>query len=117
VRFKVDENLPLEVVELLRADGHDAASMLEQKMGGERDPNVAEVCRNEGRILVTLDTDFADIQEYPPAEYPGIVVFRLGQQGKRHILTVAKRWASLLGTEEVSGRLWVVDEVRVRIHE
>lgn len=91
--------------------------MLEQKMGGERDPNVAEVCRNERRVLVTLDTDFANIQEYRPSEYPGIVVFRLGQQGKRHILAVAKRWVSLLKKEEVSRRLWVVDEVRVRIHE
>jgi predicted nuclease of predicted toxin-antitoxin system len=75
------------------------------------------VCRNEGRILVTFDTDFADIQKYPPSEYPGIVIFRLGQQSKRHTLNVAKRWVPLLRMEEVSGRLWVVDEVRVRIHE
>lgn len=116
MRFKVDENLPVEVVELLRASGHDAASMLDQKMGGEKDPSIADVCRNEGRILVTLDTDFANIQEYAPSEYPGIVVFRLGQQGKRHIVTVAKRWVSLLKSEELGRRLWVVDEIRVRIH-
>lgn len=117
MKFKVDENLPVEVAELLRKDGHDATTILEQRMKGTLDPGVASVCRAEGRVLVTLDTDFADIQDYPPKEHTGIVVFRLGYQSKRHIVAVAERTIPLLRTEAVVGQLWVVDEVRVRIHE
>jgi Domain of unknown function (DUF5615) len=32
--FKVDENLPVELAELLRAHGHDAMSVRDQNLGG-----------------------------------------------------------------------------------
>jgi predicted nuclease of predicted toxin-antitoxin system len=91
VRFKVDENLPVEVVELLRQAGHDAATVLEQRLGGGTDSDVASLCQREGRTLVTLDLDFADIRAYPPAQYPGLVVLRLKQQDKPHVLDIVSR--------------------------
>jgi Domain of unknown function (DUF5615) len=33
MRFKIDENLPIEVAELLRAAGHDALTVLDQNLG------------------------------------------------------------------------------------
>ena len=41
------------------------------------DSDLASACLHEKRVLLTQDTDFADIRLYPPSEYPGIVVFRL----------------------------------------
>jgi predicted nuclease of predicted toxin-antitoxin system len=61
VRFKVDENLPLEVASLLTAAGHDALTVLDQLLGGHSDLAVDEACRHEGRAIVTLDLDFTDI--------------------------------------------------------
>ena len=84
-------------------------------MGGEPDPSVAEVCSAEGRTLVTLDTDFADIRAYPPSEYAGIVVLRLRQQDKAHVLGVLHRIRPLLENEPLRGLLWIVDEERVRV--
>ena len=60
MQFKVDENLPIEVAELLKKAGHDATTVVEQRLGGEADAEIASVCQREGRALVTLDTDFAD---------------------------------------------------------
>jgi predicted nuclease of predicted toxin-antitoxin system len=68
-KFKVDENLPVDVVELLSLAGHDAVSVLDQQLGGRPDPLLASVCQHEGRALVTLDLDFADIRTYPPSSY------------------------------------------------
>lgn len=86
MRFKVDENLPVEVAEMLRQAGHDAATVLEQHLGGSDDAQLAALCQLESRILVTLDMDFSDIRSYPPTEYPGLVVLRLRQQDKPHVL-------------------------------
>ena len=61
-RFKVDENLPQDVVDALRVDGHDAISVFDQGMSGVKDPRVAAVCREEDRCIVTLDFDFADVR-------------------------------------------------------
>jgi predicted nuclease of predicted toxin-antitoxin system len=65
MRFKVDENLPIEVAELLRQHQHDALTVLDQQLGGHPDPDVAQVCLVERRALVTLDLDFSDIRHYP----------------------------------------------------
>lgn len=62
MRFKVDENLPIDVAEILRANNHDAMTIFDQEMVGQPDLKVASVCRAEERALVTLDLDFSDIR-------------------------------------------------------
>ena len=84
MRFKTDENLPLEAAQLLRRAGHDAITILDQQMGGDPDENVASACRREDRVLITLDLDFADLRTYPPESHPGVVVLRLRRQDKVH---------------------------------
>jgi len=44
VKFKVDENLPDELSELLRDAGWDSHTIEEQGFGGEVDARVAEIC-------------------------------------------------------------------------
>ena len=82
MRFKVDENLPVELADLLREASHDAATVLEQQLAGAMDADVASVCQHEARALITLDTDFADIRAYPPEKYAGLIVLRLRRQDK-----------------------------------
>lgn len=115
MRFKVDENLPVEAAELLRAAGHDSLTVLDQEMGGRADRNVADAIRDEKRALVTLDLDFADIRAFPPDRYSGLIVLRLSMQDKPRILALIDRMIPLLDTEPVSGMLWIVDETAIRI--
>ena len=115
VKFKVDENMPVEVAALLVTAGHDALTVPDQQMGGHADPAVAEVCRHEGRALVTLDLDFADIRAYPPADYPGIIVLRLSRLDKHRVCSAVQRLSPTLDQEPLTGKLWIVDETTVRI--
>ena len=115
MRFKIDENLPIEAAETVRQAGHDAATVLEQGYGGSRDAQLAALCQRESRILVTLDMDFADIRAYPPAEFPGLIVLRLRQQDKLYVLDVLARLIPLLGQEPLDQHLWIVEEKRIRI--
>lgn len=88
MKFKIDENLPVEVASMLREAGYDAMTVVDQGLGGHVDSNIAEVCKSEGRALVTLDLDFSNVQVYPPEEYSGLVVLRVRQQDKPHVLGV-----------------------------
>ena len=115
MRFKVDENLPVEVAELLRQAGHDAVTVMEQHPGGSVDSEVASVCQHESRALITLDTDFSDIRAYPPGESPGLVVLRLRRQDKLYVLGVLRRLIEVFSREPLEGHLWIVEEERVRI--
>ena len=66
MNFKLDENLHPENGELLRERGHDVATVHDQGLRGHEDQEIAEVCRQEGRILLSFDLDFSNIQMFPP---------------------------------------------------
>lgn len=115
MRFKIDENLPVEVVEVLRHHGHDATSVCEQGLAGVADPAVAAVCQVEKRAIVTLDLDFSDIRHYPPANYAGIIVLRPAVQMIPALVRMMGQVTELLNQERLNGCLWIVDDHRVRI--
>ena len=115
MRFKVDENLPVEVADLLRAAGHDALTVLDQKLGGHPDRTLGDTVRDEKRALITLDLDFADIRTFPPSEYSGLIVLRLAIQAKPRVLWLIERMIPLLNTEPLIGMLWMVDETALRV--
>ncbi len=115
MKFKIDENLPVEVAELLGQAGYDALTVIDQSLVGSSDLHLASVCQSEMRTMVTLDTDFADIRAYPSAEFAGLVVLRLKQQDKLHVLSVISRFIKVLSVEELEGQLWIVDENQIRI--
>jgi predicted nuclease of predicted toxin-antitoxin system len=115
MRSKVDENVHPDVVTLLREANHDALSVSDRGLGGAKDPHLADVCRVEERALVTFDIGFGDIRRYPPGESPGLVVLRLGSQGRAHTVDVVRRLVPLLASQPLHGRLWVVTEQEVRV--
>jgi predicted nuclease of predicted toxin-antitoxin system len=55
MRFKVDENLPREVVQRLQQADHDAVAVLDQQLEGASDKNLAHVCQLEAvRLLRSI---------------------------------------------------------------
>lgn len=113
-QFEVDENLPVEVLDAFRTAGYDAISAVDQGLGGAAAPEVADVCRREGRALLTLDLDFADIRANPPDEYPGVIVLRLARQDMKTILKILSRLIEHLASLRITGQLWIVEENRIR---
>jgi len=115
MRFKTDENLHPEVVSLLRSHGHDLCTVWDQGHQGKPDREVAEAIRREERVLVTLDSDFADIRTYPPNEYHGLIVCRLAVQSRANVVAVFERVVRWLDIHSLQGRLWLVEEGDIRI--
>jgi len=117
MRFKVDENLPLDASQLLQQAGHDALTIHDQQLVGRPDSQVVAACQSEERALLTLDLDFSDIRTYPPADYFGIIVLRPRTQAKPAVLSLVGQLIPLLGVEPLAGNLWIVQETGVRIRE
>ncbi len=112
--FKLDENLPASLVAVFSSADHDAISAVEQDLQGAQDTMLADVCRDEGRTLVTVDKGFADIRSYPPAQYPGIIVLRLGRYDVPYVRATICRVIRLLAEYPVEKTLWIVEDERVR---
>jgi len=117
MRFKIDNNLSTEVVDLLRSLGHDAERAHEEGLSSAPDHRLLAAAVAECRALVTLDLGFSDIRVYPPSAAAGIVVLRPPYQDLPVILSLIVRVAALLPEESPDKRLWIVDAPRVRIHD
>lgn len=117
MKFKIDENLPVEIADMLREVGYDAKTVNEQQLQGIPDKILIDLCKTENRIFVSLDMDFSNITEYPPHNYCGIIVLRILNQSKKHIMNVFNRIIPLINIEDLRQRLWIVDETKIRIRD
>ncbi len=65
--------------------------------------------------MITLDLGFADIRTYPPGDYPGLIVLRTKRQDKIHILKAVSKFIKLLEPDKLDGKLWIVEESKIRV--
>ncbi len=77
MRFVVDADLPHSVAALIQSYGHDAVHVRDVGLGRASDAEIAARAQADNSCLITGDFDFADIRNYPPGEYSGIVVMSL----------------------------------------
>ena len=94
MKLKLDENLGVRGKHVLDAAGHDACTVAAQKLTAADDRHLIEICRLEGRALVTLDVDFANPLVFPPADYAGIAVIRLPKRPTAADLQAAHQGSS-----------------------
>ena len=115
MKFKIDENLPAEIRDDLRAMGHDAELVSDEGLTGSPDEVLLEYVRREKRTFLTLDIGIADVRAYPPDRYHGIIVFRPTASGRGRVLAFVRRHLPALLQREVDGRLLVVTDRSIRM--
>ena len=112
MKIKLDENVHGDVAEALRAPGHDVATVHDEGLAGHPDSDIARAVQVEGRCLITSDLDFADPRRYPPTQFPGIVVLRLGSPTTRNQIACLTRFFA--ETTAIAGHLWILEDDRAR---
>lgn len=114
MKFKVDENLPVEVADELRALGHLASTVADEALSGAPDSDVIRAAASEQRILLTLDKGIANIVRHPQVTHCGVVLFRPGSVGRREVLAFVSRQLSALSILPIENRITVVTERGIR---
>lgn len=116
MRFKLDENADPRWRTPLEADGHHVSTVTEEHLQGSEDTVIAQVCKDLDLCLITVDKGFAQILEYPPNQYPGIIVLRHPAPSLAGMRDLVEQIASAVKTRSPRGRLWIVEPGRIRIH-
>ena len=83
MKIKLDENLPLALVEELGSFGHDVDTVDGEGLAGEPDESVWLAAQQTGRFLITQDLDFSDIRKFAPGSHYGVLLIRLAAPGRR----------------------------------
>ena len=115
MKFKVDENLPAELLSDLRAAGHEAETVPDEGVAGAPDSILLERVRSEGRVLLTMDKGIADVRIYPPGGYAGIILFRPSTSGRGAVLAFIRRHLPTILKIEVAGHLLVITDRSIRM--
>lgn len=91
VALLADENFPLPVIDGLRADGYDVASVARQCPGID-DRSVLALARDTARRLLTFDSDFGDLVFFHGVQPPtAILYFRIHPVIVADVLSAARR--------------------------
>lgn len=116
IRLLLDQGLPREAAEILRASGWDTLHVGEIGMGASSDGRILEQAVADRRVVVTLDSDFhAPVAVAGGRESSVIRIRREGLRGPElaplaiEVVTVAER--ALL-----EGALVSVTEKSIRMH-
>jgi len=115
VKLFLDENLsPQHAVELT-VEGHDAVAVPEAGLSGGTDEQVLRFAVENGRVLVTLDADFANVMRFPPGQTLSVIRLKAHPATEERIRQAIHRALLYLQNIDIAGRLAVVDEDKIRI--
>jgi predicted nuclease of predicted toxin-antitoxin system len=115
VRVKVDEDLPQAVVDLLRRAAHDAVGVLDQEMGGWKDPVLWNAVQAEDRFLITADKGLADIRAHPPGSHHGILLLRPATEGIDAFVALLDQVLRAVDLDQLAGTVAVADPGGLRV--
>jgi predicted nuclease of predicted toxin-antitoxin system len=114
MRFKLDENLPLEIGDAFRNAGHEIDSVQSEGLTGATDFKIREQVQIENQILLIMDKGIADIRPFPPSQYPGIVLFRPASSGRGEVLRFVQGALPGILSIDIAGHLVIVSPRGIR---
>lgn len=111
----LDHCVPRRYMRLLGEWGYQAAASTEHIAQDAQDSEVIALAQTLDAALLTIDMDFANILEYPPAKYGGIVVLRYKIEDEAEVDTSLRAALDDLHPDELRKTLVIVSPGRYRI--
>ena len=116
MKFLIDNALSPQLALLLSEAGHDALHVRDYLLQAAEDEIILQRSGDEGRVLVSADTDFGTILALRQQSYPSVVLFRRSSQRRpeEQSALLLQNLPQLLEALE-QGSIVVLDEKRIRI--
>ncbi|MCS7282831.1 MAG: DUF5615 family PIN-like protein [Anaerolineae bacterium] len=117
MRLLLDQNLRVQTKEFPRQLGYDVVDTRDSGLSRATDREIAEAAMREDRIIVTYNSDFGDVRDFPPGSYPGVIRLRVHPQTDEVLHPRLAEFLSSVKPEQLRGALVVLDNVKARIRK
>lgn len=117
MRLLLDESLSARIAVYLAAADHDVMHVGDLGLLGATDDVVLQAAHQQGRVLVTADTDFGALLALAQSNSPSVLLLRrAGRSASHRAETIL---AAIQGAEQAleEGALVVAEHTRLRIRE
>ena len=113
----IDHCVPRKFHRLLHEWGYPATLLQEHILADSPDPDVLQIAQTLDAALLTVDMDFSNILDYPPANYVGLIVMRYEAHQETAVIESLKQLLSDLYREELRRVLVIAEPTRYRIRK
>ena len=115
MKLKLDENLSRHLKPVLIGLGHDVLTAADENLLSHPDTEIAQAAKEEQRMLMTLDVEFADLRKYPPGSHPGVILFRPISLSPLSVNSFITDFVRRTDLGKLAACVAVVDPVHVRV--
>ena len=116
MKFLIDAALSPLLAEQLRRAGHDAAHVRDFDLTAAEDPVIFVRSADEGRVLVSADTDFGTMLALRRETKPSVILFRRGtEKHPSRQVELLLTHLPVLEDALLRGSVVVFEETRIRI--
>ena len=77
MKFVLDENIPLSLINFLKSNNHQVIHIRETALKGSSDKKIAEFTKKQKAILITKDLEFGNIHLHKKGSHYGLIIIRL----------------------------------------
>jgi predicted nuclease of predicted toxin-antitoxin system len=120
LRCFIDQCVPRSVSESLGNAGHTVELLRSHLPINAKDSDVIKCAQTLEAVLITLNGDFSDIINYPPASFGGIIALQV-RNHPESLPAIVMRLLTHMGEhaerEDWIGKLFLVEAHRIRIKE
>jgi predicted nuclease of predicted toxin-antitoxin system len=115
VKCLVDVSVSRTTVQVLRGQGHEVLSLIEEHLERLSDAEILQKARQEACIVVTFDLDFADLLALGAHTLPSVIIFRLYNQTPPSVPPRLLQVLEECGKDLVAGAIVTVEDSRYRL--
>jgi predicted nuclease of predicted toxin-antitoxin system len=116
MKLLLDQGLPRSTAEILRTAGRDVVHTGEIGMATAEDQAIIDRAATEGRVVVTLDSDFHTLLALAGASTPSVVRIRIDGLKAQSYVDLIERVVEACADELATGAAVSVTQHKVRIH-
>ncbi len=115
MHFLLDANVPYSAKECFE-DEHEVTHVRECGLADATDEIISTWAQHHHAVLITRDFDFANILNFPPHEYSGIVVLKMPYTYRvEQIKRLLKNFLQAANLSKLTKTLVIVEEGRYRV--